>query len=220
MKYFANLYGIPSHKLKLKIDGILKILDLYEQKDIPVEKYSKGMKQRLQIARGLINDPDYLFMDEPTLGLDILIAKELRAYIKKIAYKENKGIVLTTHYIAEAEELCDFIYVINEGVVVFEGTADELKQKYSVVHKWKIGFNSLDKDMLSSLIKYDKSFVNIIPNCETNEVIIESDKDKITNVISWANENNIEICQFTNMEISLEDALFKLMEESESAIMG
>ena len=68
------------------------------------------MKQRLQIARGLINDPEYIFLDEPTLGLDIVIAKEIRTMIKELAQEGKKGVLLTTHYISEAEELCDYIY--------------------------------------------------------------------------------------------------------------
>lgn len=77
-------------KLKEKIAELLKIVGLEEAEDIPVERYSKGMKQRLQIARGLINDPEYIFLDEPTLGLDIVIAKEIRTMIKRVGSGEEK----------------------------------------------------------------------------------------------------------------------------------
>ncbi|MFQ9890205.1 MAG: ATP-binding cassette domain-containing protein [Streptococcus sp.] len=76
--YFASLYGLPKKEALPKIDNLLNELGLWESKDTPVEKFSKGMKQRLQIAKGLINDPEYLFLDEPTLGLDVSIAYELR----------------------------------------------------------------------------------------------------------------------------------------------
>lgn len=220
LEYFGNLYGIPKTELQLKIKEILELLDLYEKKDVPVERYSKGMKQRLQIARGLINNPDYIFMDEPTLGLDILIAKEVREYVKKIAYDEDKGIVLTTHYIAEAEELCDYIYVINEGRLIFEGTADELKKKYNSSHKWQVQFNRFNESLFQDLEECDQNFIEIKPDYETNEAIIESKKDEIINIIEWANQNNIKICHFTTLEISLEDALFRLMEESVDEVMA
>ncbi|MCU0097489.1 ABC transporter ATP-binding protein [Bacillus sp. OR9] len=84
LEYFGALYGIPKDVLNQRIETILEMVGLTESKDIPVERYSKGMKQRLQIARGLINDPKYIFLDEPTLGLDINIAKELRLYIRKL----------------------------------------------------------------------------------------------------------------------------------------
>ena len=81
LRYFGSLYGIGKKELEERIGELLKTVGLEEAKDIPVERYSKGMKQRLQIARGLINEPEYLFLDEPTLGLDILIAKEIRELI-------------------------------------------------------------------------------------------------------------------------------------------
>ena len=101
LKYFGSLYGLSGVKLKEKIAELLKIVGLEEAEDIPVERYSKGMKQRLQIARGLINDPEYIFLDEPTLGLDIVIAKEIRTMIKELAQEGKKGVLLTTHYISE-----------------------------------------------------------------------------------------------------------------------
>ena len=81
LRYFGSLYGLSGASLNEKIADLLETVGLEEAADIPVERYSKGMKQRLQIARGLINDPEYLFMDEPTLGLDIVIAKEIRRLV-------------------------------------------------------------------------------------------------------------------------------------------
>lgn len=108
-----------------------KIVGLEEAADTPVERYSKGMKQRLQIARGLINDPEYIFLDEPTLGLDIVIAREIRELVKRLALEDEKGILLTTHYINEAEELCDYIYIIDQGRMIAEGTREELQKVFS-----------------------------------------------------------------------------------------
>ncbi|MBF4692827.1 ABC transporter ATP-binding protein [Fusibacter ferrireducens] len=126
--YYGQLYGIPDKVLKTRIDRLLTLVGLNEKQNVPVERYSKGMKQRLQIARGLINDPDYLFMDEPTLGLDAPIAREIRTYIKKLAIEEQKGILLTSHYINEVEALCDYIYILDHGEVILEGTAKTLSE--------------------------------------------------------------------------------------------
>lgn len=124
--YFGQLYGMENKMLSERIDYLLNLVGIEEKQDVPVENYSKGMKQRLQIARGLINDPDYIFMDEPTLGLDSVISKELRTYVKNIACKEGKGILLTSHYMAEIEELCDYVYVLNHGEIIAQGTPKEL----------------------------------------------------------------------------------------------
>ena len=131
LRYFGSLYGLHGTELHNKITKLLKMVGLEDSADIPVERYSKGMKQRLQIARGLINDPEYLFLDEPTLGLDIVIAKEIRRVISQLAQRENKGILLTTHYISEAEELCDYIYVLDRGEMLAKGTKEELKGLFS-----------------------------------------------------------------------------------------
>ena len=123
--------GMNIQELKEKIARLLKLVGLEEVADIPVERYSKGMKQRLQIARGLINDPEYIFLDEPTLGLDIVIAKEIRKVIHELAKKDDKGILLTTHYISEAEELCDYIYILDNGKIIAQGTKEELKELFN-----------------------------------------------------------------------------------------
>lgn len=117
LEYFGSLYGIEKKKLDNRIKECLTIVKLLDVADVPVEKYSKGMKQRLQIAKGLINNPDYILLDEPTLGLDIVIAKELRHYILRLAKELNKGILLTTHYLKEVEELCDYIYLLDNGII-------------------------------------------------------------------------------------------------------
>jgi ABC-2 type transport system ATP-binding protein len=124
--YFAQLYDVEPRGLKARITALLTLVGLEEAADTQVERYSKGMKQRLQIARGLINDPRYLFLDEPTLGLDAPIARELRRVVRGLA-EEGKGVLLTSHYLAEVEELCAHIYVIDRGRLVAEGNSAELK---------------------------------------------------------------------------------------------
>lgn len=131
LKYFGSLYGLSGIELRKKIEKLLKAVGLEKAADVPVERYSKGMKQRLQIARGLINDPEYIFLDEPTLGLDIVIAKEIRKMVMDLAKKEKKGVLLTTHYISEAEELCDYIYVLDKGAIIAQGTKTELKDLFA-----------------------------------------------------------------------------------------
>lgn len=115
LQYFGKLYGLSASKIRVESDRLLTEVGLTEAADQPVEQYSKGMKQRLQIARGLINDPQYLFLDEPTLGLDAPIARQLRSTVRQLAKEQGKGILLTSHYLQEVEELCDRVYVLNRG---------------------------------------------------------------------------------------------------------
>ncbi|GKX31776.1 hypothetical protein SH1V18_42560 [Vallitalea longa] len=126
LRYFGSMYGLHGKELQERMEYLLELVGLQDKADIPVEKFSKGMKQRLQIARGLINDPDYIFLDEPTLGLDVQIAKEMREFFVRLVKEDNKGILLTTHYMKEVEELCRYIYILNEGKLLREGTVKDI----------------------------------------------------------------------------------------------
>jgi len=125
LRYFGNLYLIDKKTQEERIDSILKLVDLYDRADDLAETYSKGMIQRLQIARGLMNDPEIIFMDEPTVGLDPLGARMLRDIILKLK-EEGRTVLLTTHYLPEAEELCDRMVIIKKGEIVAKGTPQEI----------------------------------------------------------------------------------------------
>lgn len=125
LRYFGNLYLIDKKTQEERIDSILKLVDLYDRADDLAETYSKGMIQRLQIARGLMNDPEIIFMDEPTVGLDPLGARMLRDIILKLK-EEGRTVLLTTHYLPEAEELCDRMVIMKKGEIVAKGTPAEI----------------------------------------------------------------------------------------------
>ena len=126
LRYFSNLYRIPRRAQDAHIQKILELVDLAQRADDLAETYSKGMIQRLQIARGLINDPEILFMDEPTVGLDPVGARMLRDIIRRLK-EQGKTVLLTTHNLAEVEELCDRLVIINKGRVVAHGTPSGIK---------------------------------------------------------------------------------------------
>lgn len=127
LRYFGNLYRLPRTVREQRAEEILALVGLEERADNLAETYSKGMIQRLQIARGLMNDPEILFMDEPTVGLDPLGARMLRELVAKLR-EQGKTILLTTHYLPEAEALCDRMMILNRGRLVAQGTPAELRQ--------------------------------------------------------------------------------------------
>jgi ABC-2 type transport system ATP-binding protein len=127
LRYFAELYGVPPKEIRPRIDYLLELVGLKGREQERTEGYSRGMKQRLHIARGLLHDPPVIFLDEPTIGLDPIGARELRATIAALA-DAGKTILLTTHYMFEADALCDRIAVITRGQIVAEGTPLDLKR--------------------------------------------------------------------------------------------
>ena len=126
LRYFGNLYLMDFKERERRIEQILQLVDLQERADDLAETFSKGMLQRLQIARGLINDPEILFMDEPTVGLDPIGAHMLRDIIRRLQ-EEGKTVLLTTHYLPEAEELCDRMVILNRGKIAASGTPAEVR---------------------------------------------------------------------------------------------
>ena len=127
LRYFADLYGIPPDVSRRRIADLLEKLGLAGRQRDKVEQYSRGMKQRLHLARGLLNDPEVLFLDEPTIGLDPVGARELRTLIRGLA-DAGKTIFLTTHYMFEADAICDRIAVIKKGSIVAQGTPASIKE--------------------------------------------------------------------------------------------
>src|SRR5436853_1377757 len=126
LRYFAELYGVPPKVQKQRIPELLELVGLNGRERERVEGYSRGMKQRLHIARGLIHDPPVVVLDEPTIGLDPVGARELRQTIAELA-QAGKTVLLTTHYMYEADALCDRIAVISQGQIVAHGTPSALK---------------------------------------------------------------------------------------------
>lgn len=131
LKYFANLYNIKSDISTKRIRELLNLVGLTEKADVLVENYSKGMVQRLQIARGLLNEPEVLFMDEPTIGLDPIGAQNLRDIIQELK-KQEKTILLTTHYMHEAEMLCDNVAIMKAGKIVAMDSPEKLKKNIGI----------------------------------------------------------------------------------------
>jgi ABC-2 type transport system ATP-binding protein len=126
LRYFAELYGVPPREQRQQIEKLLELVGLEGRDRERVEGYSRGMRQRLHIARGLLHDPPVVFLDEPTIGVDPVGARDLRATIASLT-EAGKTVLLTTHYMFEADSLCDRIAVINKGIIVAEGTPGDLK---------------------------------------------------------------------------------------------
>ena len=124
----ADLYGIPRNVSKKRVTDLLKLVELTKFKDKKVQTYSGGMRRRLELACGLINRPKVLFLDEPTLGLDVQTREATWNYIKTLKKEFGMTLFMTTHYLEEADALCDRIAIIDHGKIIVVGTPEELKE--------------------------------------------------------------------------------------------
>jgi len=127
LQFHGRLYKIPKTTMNQRMEELLELMELSDRADDLVKTYSGGMRRRLEIARGLLHHPKVLFLDEPTLGLDPQTRRHIWAYIEKLNKNEKVTMMLTTHYMDEADYLCDRIAIIDQGKIVAEGSPTNLK---------------------------------------------------------------------------------------------
>lgn len=126
LMYFGRLKGIRGKYLRPRAERLLKELDLWERRNDDVREFSRGMQQKVAISGALMSDPPIVLLDEPTLGLDVESARTVREWVSRLAKEENKTVLLTTHQLTMAQELCDRIAIINEGRLIADRTVGEL----------------------------------------------------------------------------------------------
>ena len=196
----AGYYGVTQKLAEDRVDTILKKLDLYHKRNETSRHLSGGMKRRIQIAKALVHDPPILILDEPTAGVDIELRHMLWDYLKELN-NEGKTILLTTHYIEEAEKLCDEIAIINNGEIIKQGQTKSIIKEVSL-NTIEVEVGSTNGLKLSS--DFDFSTHDNIVKIQTKEVNKEIGKI-IKEIEETTTINNINI-----INSSLEDAFLKL----------
>jgi ABC-2 type transport system ATP-binding protein len=132
LDFYGRLYGLSGATLRRRVDELIEMCELTAHRRVRYNELSTGLKQRLALAKALVNEPELLFLDEPTLGLDPDVSVRLREHIARLRRERGMTIVLTTHYMREAEQLCDEIAFIKSGRVLARGTAAELKRQIRI----------------------------------------------------------------------------------------
>ncbi len=203
----GRFYHIPKDVVKERSEELLKLLRLYERAKDKVETYSGGMRKRLDIAMGLIHRPKVLFLDEPTLGLDVQTRQDIWEYVQKIRRENNMTIFLTTHYMEEADALCDRIAIIDKGEIKALDTPRKLKDS--------IGGDLITLKIADTSQENISLFINKLKNLEkvkniTSQdgkyVIIASNAVRLIPLIfSIAFEDNINITSITIKKPTLDD---------------
>ena len=197
----AGLYGVP--KKKRKTDEILENLKLTDQRNAYARTLSGGMRRRLLIGKALVHDPEIIILDEPTAGVDIDIRTSVWNYIKRIS-SQGKTVCLTTHYLEEAENLCDNITIINHGKKIIEGSKNEL---LNIISTKSVAF-VLDKhlDIPEELNIFKPDFKNGIL-----KLTYDKNKTNIKNIIDLLSKNKIDFKEINTSEGDLEDVFIKVV---------
>lgn len=200
LKFFCKLYRVPNYEKK--IYDMTKLLGIEDWLDQYVEHLSSGMKMKLALARTLLLERDILFLDEPTLGLDVKTVNLFIDIIKNI----KSTIIFTSHDLSVVEKLCDRIAFINEGKILKIGTQDEIKDLAEFGIKIEISLNSKKKDLISEL--NNQSYITEINEERKNEIIIRL-KERIYYKDLLNLLRNYEIMKIKEVETSLEDLFIR-----------
>lgn len=213
LRYFAELYGVEPRAQAKRIEYLLDLVGLKGREKERVEGYSKGMRQRLHIARGLVHDPPVVFLDEPTIGVDPVGARELRNTISMLI-DSGKTVLLTTHYMFEADALCDRIAVIARGEIIGQGTPSELKRDVAdltVVEIEVYGVQDAALDRLRSI--QGVTSVTVEERDQLQNLLVQSAHGTELTPVLLAQLGDVKVGRITAREPTLEDAYVALVEE-------
>jgi len=212
--FFSQLYGLSRDGARDRIKQLTDQLGLDTYVDSRMSKLSTGFKQRLNLARGFINNPAVLFLDEPTLGLDVLSAKQLRTFIRSWMADGTKTVLLTTHYMAEADEMCNRVGIIDRGKVLACDTPQRLKMKLASRPSWKIEItpNIQDLDSVRTIqgIVGLSETSNIETGASTLKLVLE-DESVMSSLLSKISQNGSKVLAMSKSEPTLEDVYISLV---------
>jgi len=200
----ARLNHIPKEQINKRIDDVLELIELSDRQNDPVVTYSGGMRKRLDIAGGLLHHPKVLFLDEPTVGLDIQTRRKIWEYIKKIHKEFEMTIFLTTHYMEEADQLCDRIGIIDHGKIQVIDSPENMKNAMGNEVISLIFENGNSNDFLSQLHKID--LIKKI-NADNNKLTIFTSKgtEVIPKIFQISSDLQIKIISLSLTQPTLDD---------------
>jgi len=218
---FSQFYGLPNREGWRRVDELIEIVGLGEQRQQKVRSLSTGQRQKLNFARGLLNDPWVLFLDEPTLGLDVAAARDLREHT--LAWKAaapGRTVLLTTHYMVEAEQLCDRIAIVDRGKILALGTPAELRRRVQAESIFRLELDQLPQDggiaaiaelpgVLSAVRTDDEG-----DGAAADRVAIKvalADDSALTTVVTAVAARGSQLVGLAKSEPSLEDVFVELV---------
>jgi len=211
LKLFGKLFNLPNDSLNKRIDELLRFVRMEKWADQRISTFSTGMKQRINVIRALVNQPEILFLDEPTLGLDPQSTAEIRELTKRINQEQGTTIILTTHIMFEAEALCKRIGIIDHGNIVALDTPANLKKLISGtdVSTFEIEIANLEPRMMNAVLSLPlvKSLVQEDP---THLLVRTTGDDAFDSIVDSLRKNGAKVRMVKNLEPSLEDVFLHL----------
>jgi ABC-2 type transport system ATP-binding protein len=216
MEFFARAYGVADEAARAaRIREVLEFFELWERRDERVGTYSKGMKQKLAIARAIVHSPEVLFLDEPTAGLDPKASKDIRDMMERLSRQEKHTILLCTHNLEDAERLCSRVMIINKGKSIVTGTTEELRRKIAGPPKLEVSLIKVTEKIVRAAEGSEHVEVVEVNRTNTKLMIEVDDPDGSTPyVVKRIVDAGGLVRSVQLVEPSLEEAYLKLVKEA------
>jgi len=199
LTFYGRLYGLSGRRLARRVSELIERFELGSHRKTEYNELSTGLKQRLALAKALLNDPEVLFLDEPTLGLDPDVSIRIRAHIAALRRERGTTIILTTHYMREAEQLCDTIAFIKSGRILAQGTADELKRQIRI---GEVIVLRLDPPVVQGLAERN-GVLALHTRGDRIECTVDAAEKRLPEILRWLHEQGVLVrdCQVTEPEL-------------------
>ncbi|HKZ89059.1 MAG TPA: ABC transporter ATP-binding protein [Thermoplasmata archaeon] len=211
---FSQFYGVPSKVSKARIDELMHTFGLWEKRDARVRMLSSGQRQKMNMIRGFVTDPDILFLDEPTLGLDVNASRVIRDYVKNwVKGRRGKTVLLTTHYMMEADEMCDRIAIIDRGRILACDTPTNLKRTIRLDTTFRLEVDTLRDATSFSSIRGVKNFSSRddIATNRTHLTFILEDEAPVAEILSRIMGQGAWVHSLQKSEPTLEDVFISMV---------
>jgi len=207
LMFVGKLYGVDKSTRTERAKQLLEAFQLYERRHDLIISYSRGMKRRVRIAAAFLHRPEVLFLDEPTSGLDVQSSRLIRSLIRKFN-EEGMTIFLTTHYIDEADQLCDRVAIIKQGKIIAEGSPEKLKSSLQGEYVIEVAFSRNDLDVQAHL-QSDPIMKGVIKQGDKYHIRTGTPNTIIKKMVRFAASNRLEITSMNTKQPSLEDVFVR-----------
>ncbi len=207
INFSAKLHSVTKEKRKTRAKELLELFDLYDRRNDRVGTFSRGMKKRLMIAATLIYEPKIIFLDEPTTGLDVQSSRQIRDLMKEMN-KDGTTFFLTTHYIEEADQLCQRIAIINKGKLITVDTPERLKDMVQAENIIEISFNNAAD--FSEKLKDLSPIKNVVRVADKFRLYVKDLSETLPLIVDFANHNHLKVTSIVSLKPTLEDAFVSL----------
>jgi ABC-2 type transport system ATP-binding protein len=209
LSIYAELYGVPSHLVQQRVNAALEEYGLAERAREKVGGYSRGMKQRLALARVFLHEPETIFLDEPTSGLDPIAIQDVHKMIRHVSHEEGRTVFLCTHNLVEAQRLCDRVAVIERGHLVVVGSPYELAQDIGAKLRYSLEV-AADQQAAACRIIEEIASVTSIESTSPEITITLKEREAVPEILMKLVHENIRVYALTPHQTSLEDIYMAL----------